>query len=346
MIKLWAYPGETPVITKGSPYSYNNDYGYGVYFSGNYVHIKGLDISYFTQETEHVWHGLRAYGNNNTFELLNIHHNGAGMLLGEGSTGNLILNCDFHHNSDPLSPIPYNNGSGLSTSRNTNTSAYNTVRGSRAYWNTDTGFDAYYNEGFVEWDNCWSFYNGFLPDTFTPTRPAEPFEGCGWKFGETEYEYPNTYKRLIKNSIAAGNKSIGYTVNGGFFITRMYNNISYDNGWIGFELNNGCANTLQNNIAYSDNSYSCSLGNNPNRVVDHNTFIAIEVENPNYTLTNGDFIDLDISQLLGARQADGSLPSTTFLHLTNGSDLINAGINVGLPYYGSAPDLGAFETNY
>lgn len=26
MINVWAYPGETPVIRKGSPYTYNNDY--------------------------------------------------------------------------------------------------------------------------------------------------------------------------------------------------------------------------------------------------------------------------------------------------------------------------------
>jgi uncharacterized protein (TIGR02145 family) len=33
------------------------------------------------------------------------------------------------------------------------------------------------------------------------------------------------------------------------------------------------------------------------------------------------------------------------LHLQSGSPAINAGINVGLPYYGSAPDIGAYETN-
>ena len=343
MIKVWAFPGETPVIKKGSPYSYNDSYGYGCYFSGNYVYFKGLDISFFSQETEHVWHGLRAYGNNNIFEFLNIHHNGAGMLLGEGSTGNLIRNCDFHHNNDPISPIPYNNGSGLSTSRNSNTSANNIVRGCRAWWNTDTGFDAYYNEGFVEWDSCWSFWNGFLPDTFTPTRPDEPFEGCGWKFGETQYEYSTTYKRLIKRCIAAQNKSIGYTVNGGVFITKVYNCVSYDNGWIGFELNNNCANTLRNNIAFSDVSYSCSLGNNPGRVVDHNTFIAIEVENPDYSVTNADFVSLVGSQLDDARQSNGNLPVITLLTLAAGSDLIDTGIDVGLPYYSTFPDLGCAE---
>jgi hypothetical protein len=34
----------------------------------------------------------------------------------------------------------------------------------------------------------------------------------------------------------------------------------------------------------------------------------------------------------------------TFLQLATGSDLINAGMNVGLPYSGSLPDLGAFES--
>ncbi len=31
------------------------------------------------------------------------------------------------------------------------------------------------------------------------------------------------------------------------------------------------------------------------------------------------------------------------MHLTSGSYLIDAGLNVGLPYNGAAPDLGAFE---
>jgi hypothetical protein len=32
------------------------------------------------------------------------------------------------------------------------------------------------------------------------------------------------------------------------------------------------------------------------------------------------------------------------MHLAAGSDLINSGTNVGLPFNGSAPDLGCFET--
>lgn len=42
--------------------------------------------------------------------------------------------------------------------------------------------------------------------------------------------------------------------------------------------------------------------------------------------------------------ADGSLPHIEYMHLAAGSDLIDAGVNVGLPYAGTAPDLGCFET--
>jgi hypothetical protein len=44
------------------------------------------------------------------------------------------------------------------------------------------------------------------------------------------------------------------------------------------------------------------------------------------------------------READGSLPSLPFLKLDPGNlRMIDRGVDVGLPYVGSAPDLGAYE---
>ncbi|WP_242158656.1 hypothetical protein [Aestuariivivens sediminis] len=43
------------------------------------------------------------------------------------------------------------------------------------------------------------------------------------------------------------------------------------------------------------------------------------------------FVSLSIDLLSGPRQADGSLPDIDFMKLTAGSDLIDAGIDVGLP---------------
>ena len=47
--------------------------------------------------------------------------------------------------------------------------------------------------------------------------------------------------------------------------------------------------------------------------------------------------------LLTSRQSNGELPITNLLRLVNGSDLINAGVDVGIPYNGTAPDIGAYE---
>ena len=47
---------------------------------------------------------------------------------------------------------------------------------------------------------------------------------------------------------------------------------------------------------------------------------------------------------VGPRQADGSLPSIDFLKLASGSHLVDAGVDVGLPFNGAAPDLGWFES--
>ena len=46
---------------------------------------------------------------------------------------------------------------------------------------------------------------------------------------------------------------------------------------------------------------------------------------------------------MAPRQADGSLPVNDFARLVARSDLIDKGVDVGLPFAGAAPDLGAFE---
>ncbi len=61
------------------------------------------------------------------------------------------------------------------------------------------------------------------------------------------------------------------------------------------------------------------------------------------TVSDADFAPLDDPCTRGPRQADGSLPNCPFLHLAPGSDLIDKGTNIGTPFTGSAPDLGAFE---
>jgi hypothetical protein len=65
---------------------------------------------------------------------------------------------------------------------------------------------------------------------------------------------------------------------------------------------------------------------------------------PPFSVTNTDFVSVDTAGVTGPRKPDGSLPDILFMHLAAGSDLIDAGTDVGLPFNGSAPDLGAFES--
>jgi hypothetical protein len=62
-----------------------------------------------------------------------------------------------------------------------------------------------------------------------------------------------------------------------------------------------------------------------------------------FTISETDFVSLDTALAKTPRNADSSLPFIDFLRLKTGSSLVDAGVDVGLPFLGSAPDLGAFE---
>jgi hypothetical protein len=63
----------------------------------------------------------------------------------------------------------------------------------------------------------------------------------------------------------------------------------------------------------------------------------------NISESGTDFISTDSAGADGPREADGSMPAIDFLKLREGSQLIDKGTDVGLPYNGTSPDLGAYE---
>lgn len=65
-----------------------------------------------------------------------------------------------------------------------------------------------------------------------------------------------------------------------------------------------------------------------------------------FVVTAEDFLRSDPASAAAPRQADGSLPVIEFMHLAAGSDLIDAGVDLGIPFNGKAPDLGAFESDF
>jgi hypothetical protein len=343
-INIWAYPGETPVITRSSSFSFVA-YNTGIYFSGDYVYWKGIEIYNFYQPSGggNYMGMIIQNSDHNIFELINYHHCGFPFTVGDQvsdtSNDNLFLNCDFHHNYDPYtSGEPYGNADGLAII--TAHSCTNTVRGCRMWNNSDDGWDSYANDGYILIDNCWSWNNGYREDGVTTGG-----NGHGFKLGESTTDYSSVHLYTVQKSLAFHNRQGGFSQANGRFITWLFNNTAYHNADgsdvynLGFEFSDSGSRVhiLRNNIAHANQHPNNLQANYDNCIEDHNSWDA------GYTVSDVDFISVNMAGVDGARQADGSLPTLNFLKLAAGSDMINRGVDVGLPYSETYPDLGAFE---
>ncbi len=273
--------------------------------------------------------------NNNIFELLNVHDNGGGMYIQNNSTGNLVLNSDFHHNYDPITNG--GNSDGLDVAY-VAAGTSNTVRGCRAWQNSDDGFDAFENRGFILFDNCWSWSNGFIPYTKTVAGNGE-----GFKLGTAGTGNSTKILRKITNCLSFENNNSGFHQEEADCRMEMYNNVAYNNVDHGFffdYLNR--AHIAKNNISYKNGNNQAVFG--PASTVSNNSYgTGYASSGWIITTSDADFASLNSTVVSGARQTDGSLPVLPFLRLAT-SDLKDAGVDVGIPYNGTAPDIGAFET--
>src|ERR1035437_3375924 len=374
-IKIWAYPGEYPVI----------DYA-GVTLTGqnmalrlnsiSYVHFKGFRITTMLQQnTSNAWpnYGIMLWANVNncTFEQVETDHIGGwGYCIGASNNNDLFLNCDSHHNMDPYSGEPYGGSDGWeSASFGSNTSSNITFNGCRAWANSDDGWDLRQADGNYTWINCWSFWNGFIPSSVDSRTFITAGNGDGYKLGGSKSGFTSV-RRTVKNCIAYWNGAQGFTsepdspppadlsnaLNSQVVGIAVYNSTAYKNAQVLHGANGfysgayGNYGLFRNNIGYS-NSNGGDAWMSAGAVHDHNAgnYVGNDA-GPHYkwdlglTITNADFVSVDPTGIDGPRQADGSLPHLTFLHLAPTSPMINAGVNVGIAYSGSAPDLGAFES--
>ena len=334
LIKVWAYPGETPNV-HGGLFVFDIDTDQDlISFTGDYVHWKGIEISYLEQQVDQSnWFAFRSGGMNNCiFEQINYHHNGAAFTVRGDGTGNLFLNCDFHHNQDPYSDTPYDGADGFALTYNTNTSAVNTVRGCRAWWNADDGFDFWENRGTVNIDSCWSFWNGYIPGTFSTAG-----NGSGFKLGQG-VGTSTSVRRVVTRCIASSNRNWGFVENNTLYNMQIYNNTAAHNGTLNWWFGDWGASpkTFTNNLSLGGGCLYDDCENLYSQVIGADATLTTNSWQ-GFTSTSADFQSTDSTQLIGAR-SNGTLPNITFLRLVSGSDMVNTGTEVG---YGN--DLGALQ---
>lgn len=342
-IKIWAYPGEFPVFNLSSITPTNPNPTAVRLNNSEYVHIRGLRITGLKQHTggTGISRGFHVENSNNCIiEEVEIDHiGGYGVYLRNGANNNTFLQMDIHHLDDRFSSGTgaWGNANGVDCSGGVNATG-NTFDQLRIWWCSDDGFDFYNTNGVQTIKNCWAFWNGYEPGTFTGRG-----DGDGFKLGPENTSALGSNLRTVTNCLSFENRKHGYNQNVGRLGVTLYNNIAYKNGVVdGLEDPRGfkwgwtspaptC--TSKNNIAYANRD---------------GTYTGTEIAgsfnswNGGVTVSNADFVSVSSVGVDGPRGSDGSLPNLSFLKLAAGSDLINAGTNVGLPANG-VPDMGPFE---
>ncbi|WP_198170608.1 right-handed parallel beta-helix repeat-containing protein [Actinoplanes awajinensis] len=332
------YPSEKPIFDFSGMTGVNcRIKGFDV--TGSHLYLRGIGVTGVPQNNSlnHESWGLWISGSNNTFEKINTHNNmGPGLFIAKGGN-NLVLNSDSYNNYDPYSSNGAGeNGDGFGAHIAAG-NAGNVFRGCRAWWNSDDGFDLINAYSSVTIENSWSWRNGYLPQTTTPIG-----NGAGFKAGGYGGVYVATAaKHTVRNSVAFLNRGPGFYSNHHPVANDYVNNTSYSNG-IGFNMlginASGAAvglGTLKNNIAYGGTLTANLSG----------TTATTNSWNLSLTMNDAQFQSVATTGWNVSRQSNGDLPVLTALHLAATSTLIDKGTDAGLPFNGSAPDLGAFETN-
>ncbi|WP_302897277.1 right-handed parallel beta-helix repeat-containing protein [Mesorhizobium sp. LMG 17147] len=321
-ITVTNYQNEVPILDGSSMSG-----GYVVDMeSASWNHIKGLEIRNGPEG------GLLIEGqsNSNTIEQLNVHHNGwnsewegKGIVLFGASSNNLLLNNDSHHNQD----LHGDNADGFQVST---TGTGNVLRGNRAWANSDDGYDFFNvhdntHAAPLVIEGNWAFDNGYANDG------SVAGDGNGFKLGGARAGTSSTSGgHIVTDNVAWGNHANGFDENSASNPITLQNNTAYDNGLYNYGFWEQ-EHTFRNNLSAGIGRVAASGSSQ-----DNSWTLPVKVD-------SSDFVSLNDSTALGHRAADGSLPTTEFLHLANGSDLVDKGIDLGHDYVGSAPDLGAFE---
>ena len=343
-----------------------------------YLHLKGFEVRN-TPMVHNSNSGVFVFVSKHIIlEQIESHHNaGPGFFVHDGASGgggHLFLNCDSHDNYDPTGRQGDGenaDGFGVHYQFDGDTTKF---YGCRAWWNSDDGFDVLAQEFPVVVENSYAMGNGYIH--YGTSKPPN-VNGNGFKMG---YSRNDKGRHTIRNCVAWNNVASGFYANYTSVGSAWTNNTAYNNGDRAYTmastlyaedertriaevvpLTGDKAHILKNNIAFPnkvsqigtcwekissqniDHYVDCPAGENNtwNLDLDLTEDDFVSLDDPSMTVTGKDLST--IPGMLGPRNADGSLPYVDFLKLKKGSRAIDKGEDLGFPFVGDAPDLGAFE---
>jgi hypothetical protein len=283
------------------------------HITGSWLHLVGIEVAgvqvTMTGHTQSIC--FASNGSHNIFERLAMHDGQAIGIYHVRGKDNLFLNCDAWNNWDYTSENRKGGNVDGFGCHPVKGATGNVFRGCRAWFNSDDGFDLISAMEAVTIENCWAMFNGLS------AKGDRLACGHGFKAGgygsRPAHELPRPIPRhVVRFCLAVGNRTSGFYANhhpGGI---NWLNNSAYRNG-INFYL----LSRLSDNRTDVD-GYGHILHRNLS-VRSRNLISRIEREKCDlldnvFTPSDFKFISLDEGPLTGARQSDGALPITTFLH--------------------------------
>lgn len=300
-----------------------NSVNQGIILNADFWHIKGIDI-YKAGDN-----GMQIKGNNNLIEFCTFSEcSDTGLQIDNGASNNTILNCDSYFNADST----IENADGFACKLTAGTG--NKFIGCRAWQNLDDGWDGYLRGADnieTTYENCWAIKNGYLKNGTKGNG-----DGNGFKTGGSDDKLLK-HNAIYTNCVAVGNVYDGFDHNSNRGQVTLYNCSAYNNG-VNYNFSN--TNPVEKLTIKNSNALG-NYGNTGGSTLD----ISNNSWQNGIVVTADDFESIIYDQLTSTRKVDGSLPNVTFFHLKAESVMIDKGVNVGLPFNGSAPDIGAFEHN-
>lgn len=320
-IRVRAYPGEHPILDFSSQaFSSSNR---GIEISGNWWQLFGLEIAGAGDN------GINISGTSNRIEQCVFREcRDTGLQIHSGGSYNFILNCDSYRNFD--TGTMGENADGFAAKFVIGPG--NVFRGCRAWENSDDGWDLWKAPNTVLIENCWTWRNGI---DFWGVGGSFAGDGNGFKLGGDNIPAEHRISRClsfsnIHHGIDQNNNTLGQIVD---------HNTAWANGGRNINLDHGVNTTphvVRNNLSFAGGSSDSFRAGS---LLTNNSWQVISP-----APTANDLLSMDESSALTPRLADGSLPETPFFRPVPAGRLANQGVDIGEPYTGAAPDLGAFES--
>ena len=293
------YPGEVPILDGANIVENGVHKGLEI-ISCSYIILKGLIIQNIKEYGQYL--GCPIAGGIELVDCTNITHDqivvqGCGDGFETSGSCDYIYynNCDAYYNWSWTDNGNFANGFTI-TNYGSTVQGHIFLDGCRSWHNSDDAYDTFssdgsYQGGYITWNNCWAFDNGWSPEGVGNGNGHEG-NGDGFKWGHTYTPNLGVIQRTITNCLSFNNHGvngeIGFDQSEGNCMAWIVNNVAYHNLNSGFFNDvDGVVSTFRNNISYANGVVDVFESA---QVRDHDSWT---INSGGYTVTDNDFLSVD-----------------------------------------------------